>query len=94
MIQHAKWVNAPAYADDKPLWLNKLLRYRRKTLFNEEFVNAGIFDYGHIINLDVELMQYDSIAQKFDLTANNVSFIQFIKLQAAIPLSWVEQTIS
>ena len=57
--------------------LNNLLRYRRKAIFNEEFVNAGIFWFrSH--NSDGELMQYDSIAQKFDLTANNVLFIQFI----------------
>ena len=73
---------------NKPLWLNKLVRLNKTVLFNELFVNAGIVDYGHLINSAGELLDYDGVTKKFDIPPNNSSFIEFTKLYAALPFCW------
>ena len=73
---------------NKPLWLNKLVRLNKAVLYNEEFVNAGIVDYGHFINSAGELLDYDGVTKKFDIPPNNSSFIEFTKLYAALPFCW------
>ena len=73
---------------NKPLWLNKLVRLNKTVLYNEEFVNAGIVDYGHLINSAGELWDYDGVTKKFDIPSNNSSFIEFTKLYAALPFCW------
>jgi len=35
--------------EDRPLWLNKMVRYRNVSLFYDDMVNAGITDYGHLL---------------------------------------------
>ena len=54
-------------------------------LYNEEFVNAGIVDYGHLINSAGEILDYDGVTKKFDIPPNNSSFIKFTKLYVALP---------
>ena len=73
---------------NKPLWLNKLVRLNKAVLYNEEFVNAGIVDYGHLINSAGEILDYGGVTEKFHIPRNNSSFIEFIKLCAAIPSCW------
>ena len=73
---------------NKPLRLNKLVRLNKAVLYNEEFVNAGIVDYGHLINSAGELLDYDGVTEKFHISPNNSSFIEFIKLCAALPFCW------
>ena len=70
---------------NKPLWLNKLVRLNKAVLYNEVFVNAGIVNYGHLINSAGELLDYDGVTKKFDIPPNNSSFIEFTKLYAALP---------
>ena len=65
---------------NKPLWLNKLVRINKAVLYNEKFVNAGIVDYGHLINLAGEILDYERVTEKFDILPNNSSFIKFTKL--------------
>ena len=57
----------------KTLWLNKLVRLNKAVLYNEEFVNAGIVDYGHLINSAGEILDYDGVTKKFDIPPNNSS---------------------
>ena len=64
---------------------NKLVRINKVILYNEEFVNAGIVDYGHLINSAGEILDYDRVTEKFDIPANNFSFIEFTKLCVALP---------
>ena len=73
---------------NKPLSLNKLIRLNKAVLHNEEFVNAGIVDYGHLINSAGEMLDYDGATEKFHIPRNNSSFIEFIKVCAAIPSCW------
>ena len=73
---------------NKPLWLNKLVRLNKAVLYNEEFVNAGIVDYGHLINLAGEILDYDGVTIKFDIPLNNSFFIEFTILYAALPFCW------
>ena len=73
---------------NKPLWLNKLVRLNKAALYNEKFVNTGIVDYGHLINSAGEILDYDGVTKKFDIPHYNSSFIEFIKLCAAIPSCW------
>ena len=62
---------------NKPLWLNKLVCLNKAELYNEEFFNAGIVDY-------------DRVTEKFVIHPNNSSFIEFIKLCAALLSCWEE----
>jgi len=48
-------------AEDRPLWLNKMVRYNNKSLFYGEMVNAGITHYGHLLGLDGLIMEYDDV---------------------------------
>ena len=57
-------------------------------MYNEEFVNAEIVDYCHLINSASEILDYDGVTKKFYILRNNSSFIEFIKLCAAIPSCW------
>ena len=75
---------------NKPLWLNKLVRLNKAVLYNEEFVNAGITDYGQFVNSVGEILDYDGVTEKFDIPLNNSSFIEFTKLCAALPSCWDE----
>ena len=45
---------------NKPFWLNKLVCSNKAVLYNEEFVNAGIVDYGHLINSAGEILDYEN----------------------------------
>ena len=73
---------------NKPSWLNKLVRLNKAVLYNEEFDNAGIVDYGHLINSAGEILDYDRVTKKFDISPNNSSFIEFTKLYAVYPVCW------
>ena len=57
---------------NKPLWLNKLVRLNKAVLYNEELVNAGIVDYGHLINSAGEILDHDRVTKKFDIPPNKL----------------------
>ena len=75
------------------LWftVNKLVSYPNKPLLNQEFFNAGLFDYHQQLNSENEMYSHDEMAPKFELNPNNFSFIKYIKLVAAIPPSWLNK---
>ena len=73
---------------NKPLWLNKLVRLNKAVWYNEEFVNVGIVAYGHLINSAGEILDYVRVTEIFDILPNNTSFIEFTKLCAALPCCW------
>ena len=73
---------------NKPLWLNKLVRLNKAVLYNEEFVNPRIVDYGHLINSAGEILDYDRVTKKFDSPPNNSSISEFTKLYATLPFCW------
>ena len=72
----------------KTLWINKLVRLNKAVLYDEEFVNTGIVDYGHLINSAGKILDYDGVTKKFNIPPNNSSFIEFTKLYAALPFCW------
>ena len=61
-----------------------MVRFNRAVLHNKELVNAGIIDYGRLINSAGEILDYDRCTKKLDIPPNNSSFIEFTKLCAAI----------
>ena len=65
---------------NKPLWLNQLVRLNKAVLYNEELVYAGIVDYCHLSKSAGEMLDYDKVTEKFDISPNNSSFIEFTKL--------------
>ena len=69
------------------LWLNKLVLDNKKPLFEQEFVEAGIIDYFQLVGPFNGYMSYDELANKYQLLPNNISFIKYIKLKVAIPIS-------
>ena len=56
---------------------NSLPKFTAAVLYNEKFVNAGIVDYGHLINSAGEILNYDRVTKKFDIPPNKASFIEF-----------------
>jgi len=59
----------------------------------DEFFDVGIYDFYQLLKPDGYINTYDETAEVFGLKANNYSFIKFIKLIAALPVSWVEEKI-
>ena len=59
---------------NKPLWLNKLVRLNKAVLYNKEFVKPGIIDCGHLINSIGEVLDYDRFTEKFNIPSSNPSF--------------------
>ena len=72
----------------KFLWLNKVVKYRNKPVFYEEFFEAGICDLYQLKKTNNELFSYHEIAIIFGMTPNNQSFVKYIKLISALPLEW------
>ena len=75
---------------NKPLWLNKLVRLNKAVLYNDKLAYGGIIDYGHLINSAGEILDYDRVIEKFDISPKNSSFIEFTKLCVALPSCWEE----
>jgi len=57
----------------------------------EELFDAGLYDFYQLLKPDGSLNTYNETAAAFVLKANSYSFIKFIKLTAALPVSWVEE---
>ena len=72
------------------LWLHKLVRLNKAVLYNKEFFNVRIVDYGYLIDSAGKILDYDRVTKKFDIPPNNSSFIEFTKLRAALPSCWEE----
>ena len=70
------------------LRLNKSVLYKRQSLLEQEFVDAGIIYLPQLVCPNNDFLSYDELAKKHKLVPNNVSFINFIKMKAAIPHSW------
>ena len=64
------------------------VRYNSKPMCNYEFINAGIYCFYDILNENYDLLTYDEAALKFNMNANNTSFIEYIKLISALPDHW------
>ena len=62
--------------------------YKRQPLLEQEFVDAGIIYLPQLVGPNNDVLSYDELAKKHKLVPNNVSFINFIKMKAAIPHSW------
>ena len=73
----------------KFLCLNKIVKYRNKTVFYEEIFKAGIYDLYRLKRPNNELFSYDEITIIFGMTPNNQSFVKYIKLISALLLEWI-----
>ena len=74
------------------LWLIKTVKYQNKPMLNEEFFNAGNFDFPQLLDSDEHIKSYDDLSIDFGLTPNNYSFIKHVNLISAVPLSWLHET--
>ena len=63
-------------------------------MFNEEFRNAGIFDFEQLLDSDGNMKSYDTLSVDFGLNPNNYSFITYVKMTSAISLTWQDETQS
>ena len=79
---------------DKSLWLNNKLKYKRSPMYIQEFINAGLYDYYQHLYSNGTMITYNAVAQKFGIEPNNKNFLEFIKLQFAIPSEWKTQNSS
>jgi len=70
------------------LWFNKYVKYKGKPLYYKEFFDAGIVDALQLVDANGNYRSYDDVASTFNLSANNESFIKYIKLMSAIPENW------
>ena len=62
--------------------------YKRQPLLEQEFVDAGIIYLLQLVGPNNDFLPYDELAKKHKLVPNNVSFINFIKMKAAISHFW------
>ena len=69
---------------NKPLMLNKMIRLKKASLYTVEFADAEIIDYDHLLNSAGEMLDYDRVTKKLDISPNNSSLIKITKLCAAI----------
>ena len=84
-----KFCNNPVTNTTKTfLWLNKSLKCKVRSLYIEEFSDAGIVDAPQIVDINGNFKSYDEIATEYDLIPNNRSFIEYIKLLSAVPHQW------
>ena len=60
-------------------------------MFIEEFFEAGIVHFQHLLNANGDLLSYDEMASAFALSPNNSSFLKYIKMVAAIPENWLDE---
>ena len=58
----------------KLLWLNSNLKYRRSTLYIEEFANAGIYYHYQLVDDNNNYLSFGDLAQKYDLKNENELF--------------------
>ena len=79
---------------DKSLWLNNKLKYKRSPMYIQEFINAGLYDYYQHLYSNGTMITYNALTQKFGIEPNNKNFLEFIKLQFAIPSEWKTQNSS
>ena len=63
-------------------------------MYIQESINAGLYDYYQLLHSNGTMMTYDALAQKFGIEPNNKNFVEFIKLQFAIPSEWETQNPS
>ena len=75
-------------ASDTFLWLNKSLKYKGRPLYIKEFCDAGIVDAQQIVNINDNFKSCDEIATEYDISPNNRSFIEYIKLISVVPHRW------
>ena len=73
----------------QPLWLNKLIKHKREPMFIEVFAQCGVTNYFHLLKNNTEFYSFDEIAALHNITPNNLQFINFINLLAAVPMQWV-----
>ena len=79
---------------NKLLWLNKLVRLNKAVLYNEELINVGIFDYDHLINSAGEILNYDGVTKKFDLSLITLLSLNFLNYLQQYLLAGHKQKLS
>ena len=72
----------------KFLWLNSNVKYRRTTLYIEEFANAGINYHYQLVDDNNNYLSFGDLAQKYDLRNENELFLKYVKLYLSIPEKW------
>ena len=72
----------------KFLWLNSNVKYRRITLYIEEFANAGINYHYQLVDDNNNYLSFGDLAQKYDLRNENELFLKYVKLYLSIPEKW------
>ena len=69
----------------------RVLNIKKKTIFNDEFFPAGIYNFYQLAKADGDLFSCDEMVIRFKITPNKHSFINYVKLILALPLIWLNE---
>jgi len=73
---------------NKFLWLNNQVKYKRKLLYIEKFIDAGIFFHTQLLDTDHKYLCLDDISCKLKCILDDQSLYDYVKLSIAIPECW------
>lgn len=72
-----------------PIWNNRYITVKRKSLYNKDWLDKGIWSLIHLVESDGSVMSYETFCLKYDLVVNRSYFTSIVK---AIPNSVLELT--
>ena len=75
------------------LWLNSAVKHKRRPLYIEEFVAAGVYYHAQLLEMNNYLC-FDDFCRKFNLDNNHDMFLKYLTLYSAIPESWENNELS
>ena len=93
-IQTAKTLIPFNTEENKFLWLNKNVKYKRNPLFISKFVYAGICFRAQLLDGNGNYMRFSDLACKFPITSDSQTNKDYVTLYLAIPKIWENRASS
>ena len=80
--------------ENKFLWLNKNVKYKRNPLFISKFINAGIYFNAQLLDENGNYMRFSDLVCKFPITSDSQTNKDYVTLYLAIPETWENRASS
>ena len=74
----------------KPLFFNKLVKYKKKSCYVSTMAHEGITGYYQLIDINGDYVNFDKLMIDRHIVPNNQLFVEYVKLKSAIPDDWDE----
>ena len=93
-IQAAKTLIPYNTEENKFLWLNKNVKYKRNPLIISKFINAGICFHAQLLDGNGNYMRFSDLACKFSINSNSQTNKDYVTLYLAVPETWENRASS